>query len=155
VSRGRPETKRAYNAAYHAAHREEANATSRAWGETHPDEKRAYNRTYYLAHQAEGIENQRAWREAHPYAGMTDERREKHRLVQADQRLRHPDRVGARTALVHAIKKGLLARGPCAECGAVPAHGHHHRGYEPDFWLDVIWLCRTHHGKAHRMVVVA
>ena len=74
--------------------------------------KQVYNRAYYRAHRAECIANQRAWREAHLYAGMTDERRERHRLVQADQRLRHPDRVGARTALVLAIKKGLLVRGP-------------------------------------------
>jgi len=26
---------------------------------------------------------------------------------------------------------------------------HHHRGYEPQYWLDVIALCQKHHTKIH------
>lgn len=42
-----------------------------------------------------------------------------------------------------------LDRQPCSECGAEPADAHH-----PDYTkpLEVVWLCRKHHGEAHRKV---
>ena len=38
----------------------------------------------------------------------------------------------------------------CVDCGAQAAHYHHHNGYEPEHWLDVVPLCRTCHGIRHR-----
>jgi len=78
----------------------------------------------------------------------------RHRAYKVRERARHGDRIAARNAVTHSLERGEIRRGPCAECGAA-AQAHHHRGYEPQFHLDVVWLCRTHHGKAHRMVVVA
>ena len=43
-----PEKKRAYSAAYNAAHREERRAYNVAYEATHQEERRAYRRTHYL-----------------------------------------------------------------------------------------------------------
>lgn len=45
-----------------------------------------------------------------------------------------------------AIKSGRLKRKPCEECGAAEAHAHHDDYSKP---LDVRWLCRKHHARAH------
>lgn len=39
----------------------------------------------------------------------------------------------------------------CEACGrtCVP-HAHHYKGYEPEHWLDVQWLCVPCHDRAHR-----
>lgn len=48
---------------------------------------------------------------------------------------------------------GRLVAGPCARAGADCkgiVEAHHHRGYSPERWLDVIWVCRRHHRTVHR-----
>jgi hypothetical protein len=44
------------------------------------------------------------------------------------------------------IKRGHLARGPCAACGIEPAQAHH-----PDYSNPrlVVWLCEPHHRQHH------
>lgn len=54
----------------------------------------------------------------------------------------------ARRAVATAIRTGDLERQPCLVCGQ-PGEAHHHLGYEPEHWLDVEWLCRTHHKARH------
>ena len=56
----------------------------------------------------------------------------------------------AKWVVKSAVKSGRLTRGPCADCGAEPAQGHHHNGYGPGHQLDVVWLCPKHHSAAHR-----
>jgi DNA-binding XRE family transcriptional regulator len=58
-------------------------------------------------------------------------------------------KVIARAAVAKAIRDGALERQACRACGAEPAEAHHHLGYAPEQWLDVEWLCRTHHAQAH------
>jgi len=87
------------------------------------------------------LEKQRARARLHP---------EKIREAVARSRERHPDRVAARQATAAAIDRGELVRQPCGICGAEPTQAHHHRGYAPEHWFDVIWLCRAHHYEAHR-----
>lgn len=71
-------------------------------------------------------------------------------IYQAQHRQAHPDRVAARRAVRLAVKSGRLVRQPCWECGATKVEGHHLFGYEPEFALEVQWLCRNHHLDAHR-----
>lgn len=54
----------------------------------------------------------------------------------------------ARTLVTKAIEHGELLRGPCY-CGRTDVEAHHHNGYAPGHELDVVWLCPTHHKKAH------
>lgn len=62
---------------------------------------------------------------------------------------RHPERAAARTLLQTAVRSGRIARRPCAECGATKTDAHHDDYSRP---LDVVWLCRTHHGERHRLL---
>lgn len=64
----------------------------------------------------------------------------------------YPQRFRARSEVYRAIQKGILTREPCQRCGLDNLrliHAHHHNGYEPAHWLDVIWLCRACHHKVH------
>ena len=47
-----------------------------------------------------------------------------------------------------AISSGLLVRSPCVMCGDSDTHGHHADYSEP---LDVVWLCKNHHSRHHRL----
>lgn len=48
-----------------------------------------------------------------------------------------------------AIKKGLLQRLPCEECGEEKSHGHHDNYFRP---LDIKWLCVFHHRARHNFL---
>lgn len=56
--------------------------------------------------------------------------------------------------LHQAIKKGKLIKPECCQfpsCSETKnIQAHHHNGYEPEHWLDVVWLCVLHHHKANR-----
>ena len=60
-------------------------------------------------------------------------------------RERNPIASWAHMATRSAIRRGLLRKRPCQQCGEPNAEGHH-----PDYKtpLRVIWLCRACH-KAH------
>jgi len=53
--------------------------------------------------------------------------------------------------VTQAVKAGRLTRAAtCEECGGPgPIQGHHHRGYEPEHELDVVWLCKPCHRIRH------
>ena len=59
----------------------------------------------------------------------------------------NPKATWAHAALRSALRRGLIERGPCEVCGAVPTDGHH-----PDYDrpMKVQWLCRKHHRELHR-----
>ena len=67
---------------------------------------------------------------------------------------RSPERRAAALAhaMVHrAVKRGVLTRPDhCARCGVeTKPEAHHPRGYAPEHWLDVDWLCVDCHVAAH------
>ena len=45
------------------------------------------------------------------------------------------------------VINGTIQKKPCEVCGKIDAVAHHDDYLKP---LDVRWLCRTHHGIAHR-----
>lgn len=55
----------------------------------------------------------------------------------------------ARNKMTYAIKTGILKQVPCVKCGIRKVEGHHYKGYNPEYWLDVIWLCHLHHIQEH------
>lgn len=80
------------------------------------------------------------------------ERKAKQREHQRRYYAADPARGRARAAVSHALAAGKIAPQPCAaascECsGRIEAH--HHCGYAPEHWLDVVWLCRAHHEREH------
>lgn len=64
----------------------------------------------------------------------------------------NPKALWAHQALRSALKRDLIARGPCEVCGAVHddggaiIHGHHDDYDRP---MCVRWLCTTHHRQLH------
>lgn len=55
----------------------------------------------------------------------------------------------AHDAVSRAVKTGKLTQLSCEECGKIPSEAHHHKGYATENWLEVKWLCRSHHKLAH------
>lgn len=47
----------------------------------------------------------------------------------------------------NALKKGLLKKKRCKECGSKVVHAHHTDYGKP---LSVVWLCAKHHKQAHK-----
>lgn len=73
---------------------------------------------------------------------------EKGRIAHAKTLAKNPDRQSARIALGNAVRDGKIIPWPvCAmpDCNAKP-EAHHPDYSQP---LSVVWLCRTHHRKAH------
>ena len=62
-------------------------------------------------------------------------------------RLRNLQKAVAHSALHTAIKRGTISRpSVCEICNKeTEVVAHHWRGYEPEFRLDVQWICRTCH----------
>lgn len=58
----------------------------------------------------------------------------------------------AQHAAGNAIRDGKLTRSDrCEHCGTSEKKIQaHHWSYEPENWLDVIWLCTECHGKEHK-----
>jgi hypothetical protein len=76
---------------------------------------------------------------------------EKARLyrVTPDQKVRD----AARWEVKWAVKEGRLVRGTCASVCSGPCDGPiqgHHWSYLKEHWLDVVWLCRSHHTQEHK-----
>lgn len=108
------------------------------------------------------MECRKCGKEGEHYPGMTTHCKECHRAhlrtyyaankakYQArDEKYRRTALVKkqARAAVARAIKRGVLVPQPCEECGA-PGQAHH-PSYAPGEWLNVVWLCPTHHKRAH------
>lgn len=55
----------------------------------------------------------------------------------------------ARQAVIAAVRVGALTRpARCPTCNRkCKVHGHHHKGYDKDHYLDVQWLCPSCHYK--------
>jgi hypothetical protein len=67
----------------------------------------------------------------------------RHRLTQEGRR----GKFAAQRAVQNAVKRGILVRGACEQCGATEDVQGHHEDYERK--LDVRWLCQTCHRREH------
>lgn len=57
-------------------------------------------------------------------------------------------RLRAWSAVYTAIKRGILVRQPCEQCGATTVEAHHDDYTRP---LSVRWLCNFHHNEWHNL----
>lgn len=67
----------------------------------------------------------------------------------------HPERFKARDAVNIAVKSGRLPRPDtlqCSYCSEQAEQYHHHKGYDPEHWLDVIPTCCQCHYKCNRRI---
>ena len=66
------------------------------------------------------------------------------------ERSRNPHKLKARYALRHAVQAGKINKPKCCqECGSKGVLDGHHDDYAKP--LKVVWLCRSCHGKRHRI----
>ncbi len=61
-----------------------------------------------------------------------------------------PEKIHARKAVQHALKKGVISKGPCRWCGSDKDIEAHHESYLKKDWLNVWWMCKKHHTERHR-----
>ena len=57
-------------------------------------------------------------------------------------------KIAARVAMLAAVRRGELIKAEKCEypgCDKTKLQGHHHKGYDPENWLNVRWLCPVHH----------
>ena len=69
-------------------------------------------------------------------------------------RVRHPNQPKALIAVRDAIKKGILPKPNSLQChyGDHQAQEyHHHKGYAPEHWLDVIPVCKKCHTNIRKL----
>lgn len=57
----------------------------------------------------------------------------------------------ARTHVTKALRNGIIKRGSCGVefCKDEKTAAHHYISYEEENWLDIQWLCRSHHHQEH------
>lgn len=135
-----------------ANHLEEDRERSRAWRKLNP-EKYA---DYIATHSEQIADGKRDWRERNPDKVKQHKENDRKRNPQSQERRlqrhreKHPLRAKAREAVTYAVRIGKLPRVwtlKCAHCGNPAQQYHHHYGYEPEHWLDVIPLCKPCHWK--------
>lgn len=77
---------------------------------------------------------------------------EKGKIAKKCYRIRHPKQVKAQKAVNHAIIIGELVRPDtlvCHYCEAKAQKYHHHKGYAPKHWFDIVPVCNPCHIKQH------
>lgn len=64
----------------------------------------------------------------------------------------HPKQIKAKNFLNRAVQSGQIHRPQeCVICGKrAKLHGHHHKGYAEENYLNVLWLCPKCHTQVHR-----
>ena len=99
---------------------------------------------HYYTHRRESIQKTLAWQQKN-----IKERRLYWKTYRQNWRKNKSNKFKekARTAVMLAIRKGILKKHPCEKCGAIKnVHAHHPSYFKP---LNVIWLCRFHHDLLH------
>lgn len=166
------EKKRAYNAAYYAAHREELLAYQAAYRAEHREERYAYGE----AHR----EEQRAYREAHReemcaynaayYRSLDDEQREDKRAYGRAYYYAHREDRRKREEWFRRWIDLLRSTQGCSDCGTHDGMLEYHHvdpatkrynvshmyGYSEEAFMDevakCVVLCRQCHRKRHAML---
>jgi len=79
--------------------------------------------------------------------GKLPERQAQNIAVTRAWRAEDTRRSKAHSAVLRAIKHGILVRSPCIRCGAEKSLAHHE---DYDFPLEVMWLCQPCHKQRHK-----
>lgn len=123
-------------------------ASNEKWRKAHPEEKAAIEKAWYVANHEHATEVRRAWSAAN--------RTRKNRL-NAKWLRRHPDRRIAYKAVNYTVKSGRFPpvnTMVCEVCDeALACAWHHHNGYDAEYRLDVIAVCKECHIKEHELTL--
>ncbi len=65
--------------------------------------------------------------------------------------LRGKAATSAQAAVQRAVRRGVLPKPDSilCDCGTTAVEYHHHKGYAPEHWLDVIAVCQGCHTGEH------
>lgn len=99
-----------------------------------------WRREYYLANRDMRVAESREYR-------RTERGKEVSRAGHAKEKRRHQQKIKARRKVAYAVFKGRLIQAEsCQRCGSVAdLEAHHYKGYAPENWLEVRWLCLPCH----------
>jgi hypothetical protein len=109
---------------WYASHREKANAYGRLWSKENRDRVNELARKRLATKEGRALAKARELR----------------------YKAKHNYKLVAKSAVQHAMEKGILFRNPCEVCGNKKSEAHHDDYSKP---LDVRWLCKKHHMEHH------
>lgn len=67
--------------------------------------------------------------------------------------IRHPNRRKAMYAVNNAIASDKLPKANTLQCSCgKQAQQYHHHNYEPEYWFDIVPVCKKCHRKIHQKV---
>jgi hypothetical protein len=148
------------------ASKEERAEYNRKYQQSHKEKLREYTKLWHRKWRANNPEKaaaeRLAWRLANKelvrFYGRKCKKKHLEAYRAADRerqkisRWKNPEKWIAHTVVAYAIAAGDLIRPlKCSRCGRkCKPDAHHHRGYTPKHWLDVIWLCVICHQEERR-----
>lgn len=96
-----------------------------------------------------GISDKRKERVRKKYRSLvsTEEGRAAFNAKSREGRGRYLEKISARSILRYAVLSGTILKKPCRNCASLEVEAHHDDYSKP---LDIIWLCKFHHGERHR-----
>lgn len=126
------------------------------------DKRLESSRSYYSRNADAHNERVKSWAKQHPEKVKEIRARSRQNNAQSAKEYRkrygygqqqslralYPDRYRARNKVNNAVAGGKLPRAStfsCVNCGGPAKDYHHHKGYAPEFWLDVVPVCRACH----------
>lgn len=123
----------------------------REWHQANLEHETRYARERYQndeEYRQNVLEWQRNWRTSNLELARANDRERGQKTDWAKAQVR------ARTTVNRAVRRGLLPPAWSMVCDgcqeAQAAEWHHHKGYEREYWLDVIAMCLECHGIQHR-----
>lgn len=127
----------------------------------HKEERKIYWRQYFLKNKKSIDLRNKKWRENNQehITAQTKLRREQnpertkvsYLSAYFKTKRKHPLKYNARRYIRYAVEREKIQPAKellCKDCGNQAQEYHHHKGYEKEYWLDVIPLCV----KCHRRV---
>lgn len=157
------ECMRAASAAYRSQFPERAAEASRRSNDKTREQRNIEYRDRIakdLEYRKKRNDKSRAWREgnrehiAQYNAARYDDDPQRMRAAVKSSHAAYPEHLKARKSVAWAVKAGTFPPAwtmVCERCQeAQAAQYHHHKGYDPEFKLDVIALCTECHGKEHQ-----
>lgn len=123
------------------------------------------SREYWIKNKPAHRARVRAWQDEHPenmveiknrYKASHPERDKTYRkkfgsINTKKYRAAYPEKYKARNKVNNAVANAIIPKLEnqlCMHCGKQAKEYHHHKGYAPQHWLDVIPLCKPCHIKA-------
>lgn len=90
---------------------------------------------------------------ARKHYGQTEKGKAALKASHKRSHIRYPKHLKAKQVVNSAIAAGRMPHSNTLQCHCCPEQAeqyHHHKGYAPEYWLDVLPICRKCHRKIHK-----